>query len=1107
VYRPALEAGLHTISVGQHITPPAEDTKSKPLNLTSSKNFDVIAPRFWLPPTDIHSVYPPQGHADGYRVLPHVVFSDEHLPWERAVSDKVETSERSRVPWLALLVFTQDELRLPPEELVGSSRIFPFDVVQSTTLSVAMTLNDIWSMAAKNTIISPVIKDDPQEPVDAQTTSTKANFILVTKSHVDALFRSYNDDGTRKTQDTPDLVKYKYLAHVRNLNTEGMSNVSAVDEFGEAVDQLFSVVVAHRVGPWDVKSPTTHVAHLVTLEGIEPRIHLSSLPESPAKYVSLCSLYSWTYQCLPNDSINFFDAMVHLGQTYQPLRPPDKPDAPAAPAAPSPLVDARVRDGFSLARWRVKTGETTAAMFRGPLVPTKVPRNTAGVQSTFSTDLQILDRQLGLMNITYSLAWQLGKTMAIADQAFTAAVGRLRGIIHDQALQAVKAAAMGSRLRTATDVVAGLAHNVGLLGGLHESHRMDLGRKWKRAPAPPLPHRGFLDHSATENGSPFLDEAKEVAKQLASSLDAPEDQYWFYNEHNRPFSTDWAAMLKWILDRMYLAGLPAHYLIPDPAFLPAEALRFFSIDANWVDAFVDGALSICCHLEKEDDDIRAAIKTTIEEFRNTVDPVLGYAPQIPTYGFLLRSAVVKMFPDLVVSAPAPKTSPSIRQKMAAILRQENIDEQVMLVLLDREPGDGLLGDLTISQPPHQQCFSAAANIGIDANTKTKVFEISYDRIYTTPNQPTGDDRKRKLTSNSILGAPCPVFDWDSRMLIVENYANNILSTLQHHMSKDDFDDTVPSAALMGIQLNDLMYQLIFDLSKNTSAKVAPSLTAEHTARFPRLQRGARRGAKLPALAAGYAEGEQASEGPGTWSRKAKAKPKAKLVVHQPQRSAPPHAHLLGSPTSPEFRGPILSATPPHAPGTAPPITSIPGPSLSITCKVHGRNAADDTIPTSTGYGVDLIFAAQITGDVDWLNAHGFLLTGVFIYLPVFAGTTTTTPAPTPPPPPAGKFMAPYRGGGARMLANLRFNPLLVPSRADLFCASLFPRTASGGVDLKTGGGREMGFVLGEVEMAPYAHRQPALTVPFLERYAHKDDPGGRPVYVNSSFVVTLAPGR
>jgi hypothetical protein len=48
------------------------------------------------------------------------------------------------------------------------------------------------------------------------------------------------------------------------------------------------------------------------------------------------------------------------------------------------------------------------------------------------TDLQILDRGLELMDISYSSGWQLGRTLAIADQAFTAALARLRNHIFDQ---------------------------------------------------------------------------------------------------------------------------------------------------------------------------------------------------------------------------------------------------------------------------------------------------------------------------------------------------------------------------------------------------------------------------------------------------------------------------------------------------------------------------------------------------------------------------------------------------------------------------------------------------------------------------------------------------
>jgi hypothetical protein len=636
MYAPALVAGPHHIEVHQSVQPPDGATTSLPLDLTSSADFVVVAPRFSLPDSDIHSIYPPQGHGDHLRVLPHVVFTDEHLPWERAASKKVEpTPERNRVPWLALFVFTQDELRLLPSELKGPSKIFPSEQTQSTTLSVNMTITDLWTMVDKDRVLTP-IQDNIDDPIDPATANTKTNLIFVTKDQIDDLFRSYNDDGSKKSVDTPDLVKYKYLAHVRNINTEGMTNVGVLDEFGDPVDQLFSVVVAHRTGPWTIKEPTPVVVHLVSLEGIEENIHLDNLSKSTVPYVALCSLYSWTYQCLPPESVNFYDEMKHIGSTPQVdqlLRVPydTYKSYLISPEPATQRVGGRLQDGFTLARWRVRTGESTAAIVRGPFVPTQVSYDLQP-QSTFSTDLEILDRKAGIVDVSYSLAWQLGKTMAIADQAFTASVARIRLTIHNQAMQALKANEIIQLHRSRTQVVKNLRNSIDLLGDLHNRSELDPLRKWHRPPSRPSPKLGFFDPAIQDN---FLKEAKKVAKRLASTLDDPTGKK-YYNEHNRPYSTDWALMLKWILDRKYFVGIPAHYLITDPAHLPSESLRFFYVDKNWVEALVDGALSICCHLEQDDDQIRTAIKTTLDDYIRMQDPDIGYAPQIPTFGFLMR---------------------------------------------------------------------------------------------------------------------------------------------------------------------------------------------------------------------------------------------------------------------------------------------------------------------------------------------------------------------------------------------------------------------------------------------------------------------------------------
>lgn len=67
---------------------------------------------------------------------------------------------------------------------------------------------------------------------------------------------------------------------------------------------------------------------------------------------------------------------------------------------------------YSLLRYLTHTGEETVAFTR-PLTPTTVKhalRNDWGI-STFGTDLQILDTGLGVTDVNYGSAWQLGKDL------------------------------------------------------------------------------------------------------------------------------------------------------------------------------------------------------------------------------------------------------------------------------------------------------------------------------------------------------------------------------------------------------------------------------------------------------------------------------------------------------------------------------------------------------------------------------------------------------------------------------------------------------------------------------------------------------------------------
>ncbi len=97
---------------------------------------------------------------------------------------------------------------------------------------------------------------------------------------------------------------------------------------------------------------------------------------------------------------------------------------------------------------------------------------------------------------------------------------------------------------------------------------------------------------------------------------------------------------KWLSEISLLKGLPFSYLVPDERMLPMESLRFFYLDPSWIASLVDGALSIG-RVNKGHD-------TAVHRQALTAADVVGSNDVIS--GFLMRSSVVKGWPDLRVNA-------------------------------------------------------------------------------------------------------------------------------------------------------------------------------------------------------------------------------------------------------------------------------------------------------------------------------------------------------------------------------------------------------------------------------------------------------------------------
>ena len=833
---PGLRGGKYTVDVKQDVKANKTDKI-----LTAKQEFYVDAHEFQLPEGEVHSVYPPPGHEERAECLPHVVLNTPTLPWEWEASNvKSEPGfleNRSRVPWLAVLVFTKEELQLGPADLQGNDSLFK-DIddlkegaKQTPTLAVHMRVTDISKIRKTVTPVKP----HPLDPTDVVT-----DVVLLPTE----LFKEFfAEDGSSSADERHTNVQpYRFLAHRRDINADGMAVASLMaDENDQA---SFSVVLSHRTGPVDIKEPTACIAHLVSIRGVEGM----SRPSDDTRFVALSTLHSWSYTVLPPETPSVRDLFEGLGRSSALLQPPSVDPKELDAGVPIDVRErlaARLHDGYALARYRTQTGEATACFIRGPFTPTEVPQKAVRRWSSLSTsgqDLQVLDQMLGLMDISRSAAWQLGRALAMADQEFITRLGLLRKHIYDRGmelsqLQALKAHGVCSR----DELLAQLPQIVSELHRMPRTSRSmattndGQSRRWFRPPVEPvdLSYQGLQAAVLAVNEDPTSDNFIKAAMEISSTPKedgSPSDQP--YNEYNVPYSPDWMAVLKWILDRLYLATIPPHYLVPESSALPTESIRFFRVDWNWMDALIDGSLSLANHHDQDQDLVRDAIWAAFRRYRETPVEQLGNTlPPVPEYGCYVRSTLVSKFPDLRVQVDPPQQPP----KPLVLLRHEIISSDTMICLFSQEPGSPSFKGLSFTQPPHQQTFVAATKL--DEQT----IQMAYKKAYTvTIKDPDGKPIGEPEWPRPETGSEVSVYRWETpqsmkvHRVLMENLAQDYLKTVQKTMDKSLFDDDEATSTLMAWQLGSVSYKLNFSVPGIPQSQVLLSDIAQHrrTLRLP-----------------------------------------------------------------------------------------------------------------------------------------------------------------------------------------------------------------------------------------------------------------------------------
>ncbi|KAK6417250.1 hypothetical protein LTR95_017366 [Oleoguttula sp. CCFEE 5521] len=216
-----------------------------------------------------------------------------------------------------------------------------------------------------------------------------------------------------------------------------------------------------------------------------------------------------------------------------------------------------------------------------------------------------------------------------------------------------------------------------------------------------------------------------------------------------------------------------------------------------MDCLVDGALSVANHLDRDDDLVRDYIKGVFNEYLKA--DVGGAHMQVPFNGFILRSQIVQVMPDMRITVTWTGDDPNKVDPRAPYCRYTKLDEITLLCLLDRQVEE--LDNITFAQPPHQQRFSLGYEL-----TAAGLPKFNLTKLFTRKPPKKGD--WPTLSPSPTDTETAAWYDADSRMVRVTPLAKAVNKKLAFGSatgSDEAYIDYVANSAELAMELNDKAY--------------------------------------------------------------------------------------------------------------------------------------------------------------------------------------------------------------------------------------------------------------------------------------------------------------
>ncbi len=647
---PTLALGAHSVSVTPDLEADGEALETSPVTET----FYVGGPRYALTDAEVYACYPATDQVGPFfDTLPHVVFDRCTLPWERTIDGADPTVEHA--PWLALILLTDADFSDEP--------------------------------TVEEQVVPPIVPRTLAEVLEPEDQVVGPSFDLAPYEDKTDPCRTIDLPASVFSAVLPRQEDLSYLAHVREVETDNKETWSLLKE------GKFSVVICHRfpetqaVAGEEKDWGIANTMCLVSLEGWGEYLSDPDRLDADERY-RLLVLGAWRFICQGRDA--FKSRMARLDDSRLLSRAPLPPDEDDQEALRH--INGAFEMGFAPINHDLRSGDTTVSWYRGPLVPMSYEKSVSYEDISGADAALRYTPDTGMFDASFAAAWQLGRLLALQDQAFAQALFRFR-TDYQRWVRRTNAEALQQRM---DDQQKKKLEELG--------QALDPGPDLRNMYAKTLVDAGYLG----ENGGSEPD---------------PDDP---------PPIPD--TVQNWIGQAMLLYGVPFNYLVPDAEMLPAESIRFFYLNPEWINCLLQGACSVgrtsatdelADQLlrarffqvsEKQASELRSGAKQAatrrrtgtsangtsatahLSGWEETTEPVLHW----PLSGYLLRSEAVAAWVGLEATA---KGRDSTGQELDSlqILRMDRLAPDLLLCIYN-----GQVTEIEVKQPPEAVHFGAAS---------------------------------------------------------------------------------------------------------------------------------------------------------------------------------------------------------------------------------------------------------------------------------------------------------------------------------------------------------------------------------------------------------------